>query len=201
VMKADMRWHANVVHSSDETSQYLTELKSVLNREPGNTIALRGLALALTEQKDYQGALRYLRQALDRDPKDARSHRAFSVLLGALEAAGSPDPAGNSSYEEAAICARLNPGYADAYRLMGFSLMRQGEYDQAESMMRKAVALSPRSEVYRLNLADIELKKQEYAPALALLQELKNSDSPEIAKQAEYFLAASVDKDEDKLAH
>ena len=72
--------------------------------------------------------------------------------------------------------------------------MRQGEFDQAEIMMRKAVSLSPRSEVYRLNLAGIELKKQEYAPALALLQELKNSDSPEIARQAEYFLTANVEK-------
>jgi Tfp pilus assembly protein PilF len=77
---------------------------------------------------------------------------------------------------------------------MGFALMRQGDFDQAERMMRKALSLSPRSEAYELNLADIELKKHEYASALVLLQELKNSDSPEIARQAEYFLTSEVEK-------
>lgn len=193
-LEADLRWHAKIVHSNDEIVQYAAEFKSILSREPANTFALRGMGLALLEQKDYEGASAYLHQAIDSNPHDAGSHRALSILLGALEAAGRPSTGPSSSYSEAEICARLSPRFADAYRLMGFSLMRQGEFDQAEIMMRKAVSLSPRSEVYRLNLAGIELKKQEYAPALALLQELKNSDSPEIARQAEYFLTANVEK-------
>ena len=193
-MKADIRWHGEVVHSNQEIAQYADEFKALVASGPSNTVALRSLGLALMEQKDYDGALLYLRQAANSDSEDAQIHRALSLVLGALEAAASTGVPPNSSYAEAEICARLQPGYADAYRLMGFSLMRQGDYDQAETMMRKAVSLSPRSEVYKLNLADIELKKQEYAPALALLQELKNSDSPEIAKQAEYFLASNVAK-------
>jgi Flp pilus assembly protein TadD len=201
-LKADLRWHTKIVHSSNEISEFATEFKSLLGREPGITVALRDLALALIEQKDYQGAFRYLRQASEADATDASNHRAFGVLLGAMEAAGSPDPTGNSSYNEALMCARLSPNYADAYRLMAFSLMRQGDYDEAETMMQKALSLSPRSEVYKLNLADIELKKKDYAPALALLQELKNSDSPDIAKQAEYFIAANIEKKEEaKLPH
>lgn len=193
-LKAELRWHEKVVHSDDQIAQYAAEFKSVLSHEPANTIALRGIGLALLERKDYDGASIYLHQAINSNPQDAGSHRALSILLGALEAAGRANSGSNSSYSEAEICAHLSPGFADSYRLMGFSLMRQGEFDQAEIMMTKAVTLSPRNEVYKLNLADIELKKQEYAPALALLQELKNSDNPEIARQAEYFLATNVEK-------
>jgi len=193
-LKVEVRWHAKIVHSNDEFAQLAGEFKFLLAREPENSVALRGLGLALAEQKEYDGALPYLRKAVESDPQDARNHRALSVLLGAMEAAGSTNLGAYSSYGEAEVCTRLTPGFADAYRLMGFALMRQGDFDQAESIMRKAVSLSPRSEAYKLNLADIELKKHEYASALVLLQELKNSDSPEIAKQAEYFLTSDLGK-------
>jgi Flp pilus assembly protein TadD len=193
-LKAEVRWHGKITHSNEEIAQFASEFRSLLAHEPENSVALRGIGLALAEQKDYEGALPYLRKAVESDPEDARNHRALSVLLGAMEALGSTNLGAYSSYGEAETCARLRPGFADAYRLMGFTLMRQSDFDQAETMMRKAVSLSPRSEAYELNLADIELKKHEYASALALLQELKNSNSPEIAKQAEYFLASNIDK-------
>jgi tetratricopeptide (TPR) repeat protein len=193
-LKAEVRWHSKIVHSNDELAQLAGEFEFLLAHEPENSVALRGIGLALTEQKEYDSALAYLRKAVEADPQDARNHRALSVLLGAMEAAGSINLGAYSSYGEAEMCARLRPGFADAYRLMGFALMRQGDFDQAERMMRKALSLSPRSEAYELNLADIELKKHEYASALVLLQELKNSDSPEIARQAEYFLTSEVEK-------
>jgi tetratricopeptide (TPR) repeat protein len=193
-LRAELRWHNKVVHSNDEIAQFVREFKSLLTHEPGNSIALRGIGLTLAEQKDYDGAFLYLRKAVESDSQDARNHRALSVLLDAMEAAGSNNLGAYSSYGEAEICVKLTPGFADAYRLMGFTLMRRGDLDHAETMMRKAVSLSPRSEGYELNLADIELKRHEYAPALALLRELKNSNSPEIVKQAEYLFASNIDK-------
>jgi hypothetical protein len=58
--------------------------------------------------------------------------------------------------------------------------------------MRKAFILAPRSEIYELALADLEMKKHDWAPAVALLQELKSSHNPDVAKQAEYFLSQEV---------
>jgi hypothetical protein len=58
--------------------------------------------------------------------------------------------------------------------------------------MRKAFVLAPRSEVYELALADLELKKRDYAPAVALLQELRSSHNPDVARQAEYFLSQEL---------
>jgi len=59
-------------------------------------------------------------------------------------------------------------------------------------MMRQAIALSPRMESYELSLADLELRKHDYVPALALLHQLENSRDPEVVKRAEYFLSSDV---------
>ena len=47
-------------------------------------------------------------------------------------------------------------------------------------------------ESYELSLADLELRKHDYVPALALLHQLENSRDPEIVKRAEYFLSSDV---------
>ena len=71
-------------------------------------------------------------------------------------------------------------------------MSQRGLLDEATAVMRKAFVLAPRSEIYKLALADLEMKKHDWAPAVALLQELKSSHNPDVAKQAEYFLSQEV---------
>jgi tetratricopeptide (TPR) repeat protein len=187
-LKAEVRWYGKVVHSAEEIAEYIGEFKSLLSREPDNSVALRGLGLALLELKDYEGSLRYLGQAVESDPKDVQNHHSLSLLLSAIEESGSSSAAQSySSRSEAEACVQLDPSFADAYRLIAFSFERGGEFDKAENMMRKAVSLSPRSESYELNLANIELTRHEYGTALALLRKLARSSNPEIAARAEYL--------------
>ena len=194
-LKAEVRWHAKTVHSARETAEYTAEFKSLLAREPNNSVVLRGLGLSLLELKDYEASFSYLRQAVESDPKDAQNHHSLSLLLRAIEESGSASAVrGYSSRSEAEACVQVDPSFADAYRLIAFSLESEGEFEKAESMMRKAVSLSPRSEGYELNLADIELTQHEYATALVLLRELKRSSNPEIAMRAEY-LSSNMEKE------
>ena len=187
-LKAEVRWHGKIVHSTKEIAEYTAEFRSLLTRDPNNSVALRGLGRALFELKDYDGALRYLRQAVESDPKDVQNHHSLSLLLSAIEESGSSSAGrGYSSRSEAEACVQVDPSFADAYRLIASSFERQGEFDKAEGMMRKAVLLSPRTEAYELNLANIELTRHEYATALTLLRELKRSSNPEISTKAEYL--------------
>src|SRR5215472_12578259 len=80
-LKAEVRWHGKIVHSAKEIAEYTTEFKSLLARDPNNSVALRGLGRALLELKDYDGSLRYLRQAVESDPKDVQNHHSLSLLL------------------------------------------------------------------------------------------------------------------------
>jgi tetratricopeptide (TPR) repeat protein len=187
-----LRWNGRREHSKSEAQAFRAEYQSLLTREPRNSVALRGAGLASLGMEDYERSFQFLRGAVELDPGDPLNHYSLSLLLSAGEAAGFPNLHWASLERESEACTRLDPSFADAYRLAASAWLRKGEFERAESAMRRAVSLSPRSEIYKLQLADIELKKHEYAHALALLQELKNSRDPEIARQAGYFLSSNL---------
>jgi tetratricopeptide (TPR) repeat protein len=191
-LKLDLRWHSKPDHSKSDAQAYAAEYQSLLGREPQNVIALRGAGLAQLAMSNLESSFHYLRRALELKPGDPSSHYSLSLLLAAAEAAGVSEPDFATLEGEAEACIHLDPSFADAYRIAAFRWLRQGAFDRAEDAMRLAVALSPRTDTYKLQLADLELKKREYAPALALLQELRNSHNPEIASQAEYFLSSDT---------
>jgi len=191
-LKLQVRWHAKIEHSKSEARSYAAEDQSLLAREPQNVIALRGAGLALLEAGDYEGSFYYLRRALQIGPTDPSNHYSLSLLLSAAQAAGLTDFHTGSLDAEAEACIHLAPTFADAYRLAASRWLREGEFNRAETAMRRAVSLSPRTERYRLQLADVELKQREYEPALSLLQELRNSHDPEIARQAGYSLSSNL---------
>jgi Tfp pilus assembly protein PilF len=100
--------------------------------------------------------------------------------------------AGYSAQQEARATMQADPSFADAYRIMAGTLENRGELEQAIANMRQAVRLSPRTENYQLELANLELTERDYGSATALLRQLENSPDPRIAKQAEFALSSNV---------
>lgn len=119
---------------------------------------------------DVDGALRILRDAVERSPGSAYAHRSLGVALAQhgdlaeaqreLEAALAIDPRdwealsglGNvllaQGSPEAAIeryeaALRLNPGFASAHHNLGCALEVLGRLDEAERAFRAALALDP----------------------------------------------------------
>jgi tetratricopeptide (TPR) repeat protein len=82
----------------------------------------------------------------------------------------------------------LDPEFADAYSLLAFTYMSQSNCERALNAMKKAVALNPRNEEYSFNLAQIYLADRKVDPALAILEQLKNSNNPEVASKASQSL-------------
>jgi Flp pilus assembly protein TadD len=194
-LKALVRWHSRSHHSTSEAADYAGELKPLLDREPRNATTLRALGMALLQLGDYENSFTYLRRATAASPADVRTHHALGLLLARAESNGqSRLPSDLSSQNEAEICVQLDPAFADAYHLLAVSFLRRGEFDKAERNIRKAADLSPRTESYKLNLADIELRERNYAAALGLLQQLENSSNPEIAKEAKIFLSSNTEQ-------
>jgi tetratricopeptide (TPR) repeat protein len=99
------------------------------------------------------------------------------------------------------IAIALDPGFADSYMLLAFAQMHAGDSAKGLASMQKAVSLSPRNEDYQFNLAQIYLNDRQPDPAIAILQGLARSGSPEVAQrsgellmQAEQFKAAMQDR-------
>ena len=188
---ADVRWHTKSAHSKDDTQAYIAELRNLLAREPSNPGALRQLGVALVGLGENDDAVSVLKQAVNAQFDEIQNHYALGLAL--LTANGkSTNSERDSLASELAACVQLDPDFADVYRLQSLAFSRQGLLEQATAVMRKAFVLAPRSEVYALGLADLELRQHNYAPAVALLQELKSSHNPDVAKQAEYFLSQEV---------
>ncbi len=169
-------------HSPDYRDKALGEFQEVLKTDPDNMAALRGAGFVCLQQKDYERAADYLRQAVQRDSKDARVHYYYAMLLnqqGPLDKARTAEIA-----KELEISISLNPGFADAYSLLGFTQSFSGEPAKGIAALKKALDLSPRNEHYLFNLASAYLANQRVDDAIAILKNLAESGDPEVAARA-----------------
>ena len=133
---------------------------------PQDDALQRGLN-ALKENRLDQ-ALEALTSAERDHPNDprVRNFRGIVLLqLGKVEEAA-------AEYREAM---RLDPGYEDAYRNLGFLLWTQHRLDEARDQLVRAVALSPGDSFAHYYLGRAQLDAQEYENAI---RELKLSQLP-----------------------
>jgi tetratricopeptide (TPR) repeat protein len=182
------------LHSPDYQEKAMTEFEEVLKVEPDNVTALRGLGYAYLMKRDYHRAGEYFTKAAEHDANDPRV-LYYSGLLAQMEggAAYHGDSTKLASIQknlEKSVA--LDPEFADAYSVLAFTYVSQGNYEQALGAMRKAITLNPRNEAYSLSLAQIYLASRKVDPALAILQALSNSSNPEVAERARQNLGQAM---------
>src|SRR6266496_2209776 len=69
------------LHSPDYQEKALAELQEVLQMQPGNAAALRGLGYLYLQRRELDHAAEYFRQASQHDSKDPRVHYYNAMLL------------------------------------------------------------------------------------------------------------------------
>jgi tetratricopeptide (TPR) repeat protein len=177
-------------HSPFYKDKALAEFQEVLKTDPGNATALRGAGFACLQEKDYERAADYLRQAVQRDTKDARVHYYYAMLLNQR---GPGDRAKSAEIvKELETSISLDPSLADAYSLLGYTQAYSGEPDKGIANLKKAVELSPRNEHYLFNLASVCLGNRRVDDAITILQKLAGSGDPEVAMRASQTLAQAM---------
>jgi tetratricopeptide (TPR) repeat protein len=141
--------------------------------------------------RDFHRAGEYFSRAAEHDSNDPRV-LYYSGLLAQMEGGlgAGDDPASFATIQknlEKSVA--LDPDFADAYAVLASAYMSQGNNEQALTAMGKAVALNPRNEQYRFNLAQVYLANRKVDPALAILQQLQNSSDPGVVARASQSLA------------
>jgi Flp pilus assembly protein TadD len=175
-------------HSLDHQDRALTELQAVLESDPNNASALRGLGYVYLQRQDFEHAGEYFRRAAEHDSKDPRVHYYNALMMNRSGGLTNGDSLGKIKKElETAIA--LDPHLADAYSLLGYAQAVSGEPEKGLTTMRKAVELAPRNESYQFNLANIYLANRKADEAIALLRRLTGSENPELARHAMEGLA------------
>src|SRR6184192_1541138 len=90
-----------------------------------------------------------------------------------------------------AIDAR-QPDLAASKNLRGVILMRQGNYDQAESALQEAARIDPKFWNARFNLAEIPFLKKEWAEARKRFGQLLSSSRSDLASEASQLIQYKV---------
>jgi tetratricopeptide (TPR) repeat protein len=76
------------------------------------------------------------------------------------------------------------PDFAEAYNMLALARLQGGGVHSAIEAIKVAIQLSPRSEQYLLNLAQIDLAGKRWDDATSLLERLKDSSNLQIAQAA-----------------
>jgi len=172
------------LHSQDYGALAMKEFEEVLREDPKQVEAQRGLGYAYLRNQELDKAGEHFRAAAKLGSKDARVYYYSAVLLQRTGSRmTSPEFAENL---QRAI--ELDPQYADAYALLGTSLMNSGDVAGGEENMRRAIELSPRNEFYFLNYAAALLNQQKVDEAQTLLASVANSSNPQAAERAKDML-------------
>jgi Flp pilus assembly protein TadD len=179
-------------HSLDHHDRALGEFQEVLQMDPNNASALRGVGYAYLQRQDFDHAREYFRRAAERDSKDPRVHYYNALLMN--RAGGMMDGAKSEEMKkELETAIALDPQLADAYSLLGYAQAFSGEPEKGLATMKKAVELSPRNQTYQINLANIYMANRKVGEAVALLRGLAGSGNPEVATRANAALAQAED--------
>ena len=175
-------------HSPDHRGRALGEFEEVLKTDPNNASALRGAGYSYLQRQDFEHAGEYFQRAAERDSKDPRVHYYNALMMNRAGVFASGAKADEMKKElETAIA--LDPKLADAYSLLAFAQAVSGEPEKGLATMKKAVELSPRNEMYQVNLANIYMANRKVDEAIALLHGLAGSGSPGVASHAAAALA------------
>ncbi|HEY6938661.1 MAG TPA: tetratricopeptide repeat protein, partial [Terriglobales bacterium] len=171
------------VHLDAHQQRGMQALQQLLQQHPDNAMALRDLGYAYLQKDDLDNAADCFEQAAKLNSADAWVHYYSAVLRHRSgEKLSAEELEATKSDLRDAI--RLNPGFADAYNLLGLAEMESGDLQRCIRSLTTAVQLSPRKESYRANLAQAYIFSRRWDDATALLQNLEASKDPKIAEQA-----------------
>jgi Flp pilus assembly protein TadD len=170
----------------ERREQALKELNAIVNQPKlDNAIAHRALAWAHMEKKEFEPATEELSKASELDPRDpwVRYYLALVKYHAAQSSRQEVHGLSNMIQDLRAVI-DWNPNFAEAYNMLAMARLEGGGVNSAMGSIRTAIQLSPRNETYLLNLAQIEMAGKKWDDATALLERLKGSQNPQIARIA-----------------
>ena len=175
----------------EHREQAVQQLESITNLPKGdNVVARRGLAWAHLEKKEFDSAIEELNKGAELNSKDPWLH--FYLALVRLRAAQSSRTSIRglpNMMQDLHAVLDWDPEFAEARSMLAMAQLDGGGVHAAMDSMRPALLLSPRNQTYLLNMAEIYLAGKNWDAATALLERLKKSPDPQVAKSAGEQLA------------
>jgi tetratricopeptide (TPR) repeat protein len=197
----DMLWR---IHRSVDGEAFLNRALSI---DPGLALAHQSLGTLRLRQNRYAEARRHLRRAIEAGSQDylAHYHYAFAIHREQVDesqyVSDLPDESVKEMRAALRLARQLNPDFADTYKLLAFINMVRGEdLDEAIDLINRAISLAPRREDIVYTLAQIQLRRKDYAAARQTAQTLTGAAAKSDIRERANSMLENIAKIEERLA-
>jgi tetratricopeptide (TPR) repeat protein len=181
-----------------------TNLEKSVELDAANPMAQASLGTLRMRQRRFAEAKEHLRRAV---ASDARNHLAHYYYAYALSREGMSEMGLISSYAPAVAeemraalvkAIQLKPDYPASYHLLAFINTVTGEYvDESIELLKRALVLSPGEERFHMALAQLYMRKQDFAAARKVIEPLaESSPDPNVKSSAQSLLKSIVNVQE-----
>ncbi len=178
------------VRLPEHREQAVQQLESITSQpKMDNVVARRALAWTHMEKKEFDRAVEELSKAGDLNPKDPWLHYYLALVRYHLAQAGQATGGLPNMMQDLRQVLDWDPEFAQARSMLAMAQLEGGGVHAAMDSMRVALTLSPRDQTYLLNMAQIYMAGKSWEAATALLERLKSSPDPQVAKSAGEQLA------------
>jgi hypothetical protein len=150
-----------------------------------NVIAHRALAWTRMERKEFDQANEELARARELDAKDMWTHYYLALVkFRAAQLEQKPIEGVSNMIQDLVFVVDKEPDLAEAHNMLAMARLQGGGVHSATEAIKVAIQLSPRSDQYLLNLAQIDLAGKKWDDATPLLERLKDNSNTKIAQAA-----------------
>jgi tetratricopeptide (TPR) repeat protein len=170
-------------------------LQAALKLDANLAIAESSLGMLYLQKQNDAEARRHLEHAVSLNSQNYLAHYYYAFVLSREGmSAGNfisnyPPETLRTMRAELKKTIELAPNYAEAYHLLAFvSLISGDNLDDAIGAISRAINLSPGEQEYRLTLAQLYLRKQDYALARRTLEAVMRNAEPEERERAQSLL-------------
>jgi hypothetical protein len=135
-------------------------------------------------QNQFDKAGPHFTRAADLDSQDPRVHYYSAYLMNRQAVSTGMEPNWPGMLAHLQLAIRYDPRLADAYDLLSYVQIRQGQTDAALANSKMAMRLSPRDLHFQMNFGQCLMAAGKFDDAEAVFQQLKQSDDPTLSAVA-----------------
>lgn len=172
------------LHSPDYTQKAIEEFEQILAADSQNAAAHRGLGYAYLRQNQFDKAAPHFLRAADLDSQDPRVHYYSAYVMNRQAVASGIEPNWPGMLAHLQLAIRYDPRFADAYDLLAYVQMEQGQTETALASSKAAMRLSPRDLHFQVNFGQCLIAAGKFDDAEAVFQQLEQSDDASISMVA-----------------
>lgn len=164
-------------------------LKQAAAAEPDLARPHEGLGLVAMRRNNFPEALEEFKQASTRGSKNHLAHYYYAQSLQRQLGRNITPEVAKTIGDELRASIKLMPGFAYSHAMLGFLALETGQNlkEGAESLAT-AVRLEPQNKRFVLNLAQLQVRMQDYTAAKKTVEPILAGDDPALKTSAESIL-------------